>query len=152
MTYYKYYLKKLTSNELGYRKGTLKVGQHFYISKKAAPFFPPLSAAINNDFVILEFSVEYREHPAYVNLVYHNDKHNREDGTRDEYRIYLTREIAPDDFYFKPDDIIVIERTGDNTYNLKRYRKGNLEFEKLDEIIAEGKLNGQHALTNILSI
>ena len=117
---YRYYLKKLTTNELGYRRGKLAVGQHFYISKQATPFFPPLSAEINNDFVILEFSVEYQDHPVFVNLVYHNDKFNRTDGTRDEYRIYLKRDLAPDDFYFRPGDIIVMERTGDLSYNLSR--------------------------------
>ena len=107
---YKYYLKKLTSNELGYRKGKLTNGQMFYISKQAADFFPPLSKEVNNDSAMLEFNVEYKEDPIFLNLVYHNDKFNREDGTRDEYRIYLNREIAPDDFFFRPGDIIVIER------------------------------------------
>lgn len=96
---YKYYLKKLTSNELGYRKGKLTNGQMFYISKQAVEFFPPLRTEINNDTAVLEFNVEYKKEPIYLNIVYHNDKFNREDGTRDEYRIYLNREIAPDDFF-----------------------------------------------------
>ena len=46
---YRFYLKKLTTNELGYRKGKLVTGQMFFISKYAAGFFPPLSKEINNE-------------------------------------------------------------------------------------------------------
>jgi hypothetical protein len=146
----KYYLKKLTSNELGYRKGKLSNGQMFYVSKQAADFFPPLSPNINNDSVLLEINVEYKEHPVYLNLVYHNDKFNRENGTRDEYRIYLSREIAPDDFFFRPLDIIVFERRAEHKYFLQRSREGNKNYEKLNDIITESKMRGQHALTNKL--
>ena len=147
---YKYYLKKLTSNELGYRKGKLTNGQMFYISKQASDFFPPLSTEINNDTAVLEFNVEYKEVPVYLNLVYHNDKFNREDGTRDEYRIYLKREIAPDDFFFRPGDIIVLERKDEYKYVLEKFRKGNVNYDKLDSIITESKIRGQHALRNKL--
>ena len=147
----KYYLKKLTSNELGYRKGKLTNGQMFYISKQAADFFPPLSKEVNNDFAMLEFNVEYKEDPIYLNLVYHNDKFNREDGTRDEYRIYLNREIAPDDFFFRPDDIIVFKRKDEYKYVLEKFREGNLIYNKLHTIITESKMKGKHALTDQLN-
>lgn len=149
---YKYYLKKLTSNELGYRRGKLTNGQMFYISKQATSFFPPLGTEINNDSVVLEFRVEYRDFPVFVNLIYHNDKFNREDGTRDEYRIYLNREIAPDDFYFRPEDIILVERTGDNTYNLKRFRQRNPEYEKLASLIGRSSIRGNHALADYIPL
>lgn len=144
--YHKYYLKKLTSNELGYRKGKLSNGQMFYISKQAANFFPKLSTEINNDNAILEINVAYKNDPVFLNLVYHNDKFNREKGTRDEYRIYLNREIAPDDFFFRPDDIIIFERIGENKYILNKYRMGNIRYEKLNILINESKTRGQHAL------
>lgn len=147
---YKYYLKKLTSNELGYRKGKLTNGQMFYISKQATDFFPPLSTVINNDSVVLEFNVEYKVDPIYLNLVYHNDKFNREDGTRDEYRIYLNREIAPDDFFFRPGDIVVIERKDEYKYVLQRFRKGSQKYDKLEAVINESKMRGQHALKSKL--
>ncbi len=146
----RFYLKKLTANELGYRNEKLTNGQMFYISKQASEFFPPLSTKINNDTVELEFSVEYKEIPVYLNLVYHNDKFNREEGTRDEYRIYLNREIAPDDFFFRPNDIIVIERKDECKYQLEKFREGNNKYARLDTIISESKLRGQHALTDKL--
>ncbi len=147
---YKFYLKKLTSNELGYRKGKLTNGQMFYISKQAADFFPPLSTEINNDNAVLEFNVEYKEDPVYLNLVYHNDKFNRENGTRDEYRIYLNREIAPDDFFFRPGDIVVLERKDEHKYILEKFRLGNKAYNQLHEIISGNKMRGQHAMTNEL--
>jgi hypothetical protein len=147
---FRYYLKKLTSNELGYRKGRLSTGQMLYVSKQAADFFPPLSAEVNNDSVLLEFIVDYRDHPVFLNLVYHNDKYNRQDGTRDEYRIYLNRDIAPDDFFFRPDDIVLMERLGDRRYSLRRYRTGNAHFVALDSIIAESSMRGRHALVDNL--
>jgi hypothetical protein len=147
---FRYYLKKLTSNELGYRKGKLTNGQMFYISKQAAGFFPPLSAQINNDTVVIEFNVEYKDNPVYLNLVYHNDKFNRQDGTRDEYRIYLNREIAPDDFFFRPNDIIVIERKDEHKYVLEKFREANEKYHLLNDLINDSKVRGQHALTNFL--
>lgn len=146
----RYYLKKLTSNELGYRKGKLTNGQMFYISKQAIAFFPSLSKKVNNDTVVLEFSVEYKEKPIYLNLVYHNDKFNREGGTRDEYRIYLNREIAPDDFFFRPGDIILIERKDENRYILEKIRKGDNKYVNLETIIKASKIRGQHGLVNFL--
>jgi hypothetical protein len=145
---YKYYLKKLTSNELGYRNGKLTTGQMIYISKQAAEFFPSLSSEINNDTVDIVFKVDYKQEPIFLSLVYHNDKYNRVDGTRDEYRIYLNRDIAPDDFFFRPDDIIVIERIIENKYKLVRYRKENNEYDKLNEIIINSKVRGKHALAD----
>jgi hypothetical protein len=147
---HKYYLKKLTSNELGYRKGKLSNGQMYYISKQAADFFPKLSTEINNDTAILEINVEYKNDPVFLNLVYHNDKFNREKGTRDEYRIYLNREIAPDDFFFRPDDIIIFERKGENKYILQKYRKGSDLYNNLELLIIKNKMRGQHALLNNL--
>lgn len=120
----------------------------FYISKQAADFFPTLSTEINNSSVVLEINVEYRREPVYLNLVYHNDKFNKEDGTRDEYRIYLNREIAPDDFFFRPDDIIVIERLDEYKYYLKKFSEGNVEYNKMNEIVKSISTRGQHALVN----
>ncbi len=150
MSDFRYYLKKLTTNELGYRNGKLSTGQMFYISKQATCFFPPLSKTINNDFVILEFRVGYNEYPVFARLVYHNDKYNREEGTRDEYRIYLNRDLAPDDFWFRPDDIIVFDRIGEQTYILNRYRSTDSEYFRLHKIIEASNMRGLHALSDTL--
>jgi hypothetical protein len=149
---HRYYLKKLTTNELGYRKGRLTTGQMFYVSKQAIDFFPPLSAEVNNDSVLLEFVVDYRDHPVFLNLVYHNDKYNRQDGTRDEYRIYLSRDIAPDDFFFRPDDIVLMERLVEARYALRRFRSGHADYDVLELLIANAGMRGRHALVDQLPI
>ena len=146
----RFYIKKLTTNELGYRKGKLSTGQMFYISKQAAEFFPTLSPHVNNDYAILEISVEYRRDPVFVNLVWHNDKLNREKGTRNEYRIYLNQDIAPDIYFFRPGDIILFERIGENVYYLKKIREGDHAYGHLNTLISKNKIRGAHALLNEL--
>ena len=45
------YIKKLTTQELGYRKGRLMTGGYFYISKSAGgTFFKELDKYVLNDF------------------------------------------------------------------------------------------------------
>ncbi len=82
--------------------------------------------------------------------MYHNDKFSKLSGSRDEYRIYLNRDIAPDDFFFRPNDIIVIERKDENKYILEKFREGNKEYKRLGAIITESKMKGQHSLTENL--
>jgi hypothetical protein len=144
----KFYIKKLTANELGYRNGVLTTGQMFYISKQASVFFPSLSNIKNNDTVNLSFNVSYNPNPISIKLVYHNDKFNKEKGTRDEYRIYLNKEIAPHDLFFKPNDIIVFERMGESDYNMKKINIDDEDYVKYDELIFNCPTKGQHALLN----
>ena len=54
---YDVYIKKLTTQELGYRKGRLMTGGYFYISKSAiGTFFSELNKFRLNDFMRLEFN------------------------------------------------------------------------------------------------
>ena len=85
-------------------------------------------------------------------MVYHNDKYNRIDGTRDEFRIYLNRDVAPDDFFFRPNDIVIFEKISENYYSLRKIREGDFGFESLDELIKTSKLRGAHALLDDLII
>jgi hypothetical protein len=48
------YIKKLTPQELGYRKGRLMTGGYFYISKSAVGnFFKELDKYVLNDYLYL---------------------------------------------------------------------------------------------------
>ena len=143
---YRFYLKKLTTNELGYRKGKLVTGQMFFISKYAAGFFPPLSKEINNDCINLRIRMAETENLAYLNLVYHNDKHNVHGGTRDEYRIYLNNDIAPHPHFFQPEDIVTFERTETDLYYLSITKPRSENYKNLDSIITKSCLRGNHAL------
>jgi hypothetical protein len=150
MINYKYYLKKLTSNELGYRKNRLVTGQMLYLSKQAIDFFPHLEKRIHNDSTRIDINVEYQPNPVKVNLVFHNDKYSRNEGTRDEYRIYLNREIAPDDFFFRPNDIVIFERESINKYKLTLIKLGDSKYVHFDAIIKDNFVRGSHALVNSL--
>jgi hypothetical protein len=147
---FRYYLKKLTSNELGYRNNRLVTGQIFYLSKQAIEFFPPLSPQIHNDSIGIEITVEYRPSPVTVNLVFHNDKYSRSEGTRDEYRIYLNRDIAPDDFFFRPGDIIIFEKKSLSTYNLSLIKPSDSKYLYFEKLIKDNFVRGSHALVENL--
>lgn len=150
MNEFKYYLKKLTSNELGYRNNRLVTGQIFYISKQAVSFFPSLNPKVHNDSTNIEVKVEYRTSPIFVNLVFHNDKYSRSEGTRDEYRIYLNRDVAPDDFFFRPNDIIIFERNDNNKYTLTLIKPSDTKYLHFENLIKENFVRGSHALTESL--
>lgn len=150
MSDFKYYLKKLTSNELGYRNNRLVTGQIFYISKQAVSFFPPLNPKVHNDSTNIEVKVEYRTSPIYVNLVFHNDKYSRSEGTRDEYRIYLNRDVAPDDFFFRPNDIIIFERIANDKYILSLIKPSDTKYLHFETLIKENFVRGSHALVDNL--
>lgn len=145
---FKFYLKKITANELGYRNGKISNGMILYISKQAVDFFPPLSKVKINDCVVLEVYVEYRSQPIHLNLVYHNDKFSRSDGKKDEFRIYLNREISQDEFFFQLNDIVLFERLEMKKYRLRIFKEGYSDFDKLNELINRSSLRGQHALVH----
>jgi len=94
----KFYLKKLTPQELGYRKGKQTTGAYFYISKSVIDFFPTLGIEVLNDSVIINIQTKFRKEPVEATYVYHNDKFVKNMGTRSEYRIYLNRGVSPNDF------------------------------------------------------
>ena len=86
-----FYIKKLGSQELGSPKpdGSVSRGRYIYVTKAYENFFPHLSTTITNDNVLVPVIPPFSEEKIYTTLVYHNDKFNVEDGTRDEYRLYL---------------------------------------------------------------
>ena len=128
-----YYLKKLGSQELGYRKGKPGGGgRYIYVSKDCLEFFPPLSESVFNDSVFIPIIPPFSESKIYSKFVYHNDKKTKEGGTRDEYRLYLNKDVDPHGNYYKADDILVLEKYEEKSegdvlpiYVLHRIEKGN---------------------------
>ena len=108
-TQFNVYIKKLTTQELGYRKGRLMTGGYFYISKSAiGTFFKELDKYILNDYLRLDFNDPLEpENTIQASFVYHNDKYAIENGTRNEYRIYHNRDIATHELHFQPFEIVV---------------------------------------------
>jgi len=70
----KVYLKKLTENELGYRKHEKKAEEAFFISKEVKDYFPSLSEQILNDHTSLNLYFSAKKEPVPVRLTYHNSK------------------------------------------------------------------------------
>jgi hypothetical protein len=144
---YDIYIKKLTPQELGYRKGQLTTGGYFYISKAAVgTFFEKLSDTTHNDSLQLDFNDPFKEGEIInASYIYHNDLYALENGTRNEYRIYLNREIAKHELHFRPEDIIVFLKDG-NTFSIKHYKKSIELYETLDRIINDSRIRGYHAV------
>jgi hypothetical protein len=145
---YDVYIKKLTTQELGYRKGRLMTGGYFYISKSAVgSFFKELSKYVLNDFLRLDFNDPLEPgNIIQASYVYHNDQFAVENGTRNEYRIYHNRAIATHNLHFQPFEIIVFHKIDENQYRLEHFTRIDKEYTNLENIILESKIRGNHAL------
>jgi hypothetical protein len=148
---YDVYIKKLTTQELGYRKGRLMTGGYFYISKSAiGTFFEELDKYIHNDFRTLVFNDPLEpEKLITASYVYHNDKYALENGTRNEYRIYHNRSIASHDLHFQPFEIVVFIKEPNGKYRLEHFTRLNKEYKLLEETIENSKIRGHHALLSL---
>ncbi len=149
----KYYIKKLGFQELGSPKpdGSVSRGRYIYVSKQVQDFFPQLSKVITNDAVVIPIVPFFKNEKVYSWYVFHNDKHNQSNGTRDEFRIYLNKLIDPDKLY-QPEDIVVFERVVQNDselmplYFMYRFDNENENYQYLNSLITSSKMKGGHAL------
>ena len=147
------YVRKLYDQELGYRKGEpKKAGRYFFISKKVIPYFPPLSEWIRNDHVIVNVIPPNSDKIVLSKYVYHNDKIvDRKSNGRDEFRLYLNDDNDPGGDYFKPGDIVVLDkfRIKDETaYKIYHYpaSANGVDYKQLEKLIETSRIEGQHAL------
>ncbi len=155
-----YYIKQLQSQELGSPKpdGSVSRGRYMLISKSHNGFFPPLSETEKNDTVMLPLVAPNSNKKIYCSFVYHNDKYHGSTANqpRDEFRIYLNREIDSDRRFFQPKDIIVFEKILDIQedeqeqnyfYKLHLFRQSNDKYDFLQEIINKtSEQKGGHAV------
>lgn len=148
----KYYLKKLTANELGYRKGVAPSSLYaFFISSKAAEFFPKLSHEILNDYTYINVFIEHLSANTKLKLVYHNLGYHSVKSNKSEYHLYLNKEAAPSIDAYLPNDIVIFKKLSSNNYSIKLIRN---HYEKkiysfLNEIIDNSSIRGKHALVVI---
>lgn len=155
----KAYVKKLYSQELGYRRGEPGMaGRYFFVSKKYTGYFPPLSEIIKNDFAIIKVIPPDADKIVLTKFVYHNSKiSENKPGGRDEYRIYMNSDIDPNGDYYKESDIVVIYKNvaNENEILYKIYHFAALEMS--DQYIRLGELlqkysdgsGGSHALVPV---
>ena len=149
-----YYIKKLGKQELGVSSdGSIARGRYIYITKAYEDFFPFLSPVVKNDNVLIPVIPPFNEKKIYTTLVYHNDKHSTTDGSRDEFRLYLNRDLDPNRNYFKPDDIVLfqkedVEGSQISNYLLQKFSQEDAEYEKLNALIESSPIRGGHALVH----
>jgi hypothetical protein len=150
-----FYIKKLGSQELGSPKadGTISRGRYIYISKDYAGFFPHLSKLQINDTVVLPIIAPFSDAKIYSRFVYYNDKFNIAGGTRDEYRLYLNKELDKDRGYFQVNDIVVFERIDkiidgsvSPLYFIHIFNATNENYSSLNELVENSEIRGNHAL------
>ena len=157
----KYYLKKCGYQELGSvdTSGRPQRGRYLLTSmnEDILSFFPPLSTAQLNDSALLPIIPFYTEKKVYCNYVYHNDKYHGSTAVhpRNEYRIYLNRELEDDVLKFVTDDIIVMRQAeidGENGEKQLVYLLDLLqdhstsEYKQCAEIVENYPIHGGYGL------
>lgn len=155
----KYYLKKCGFQELGsVNNGKPQRGRYLLTSmnKDVLTMFPPLSETQLNDSAILPIIPLYSGKKVYCNYVYHNDKFHGSTAAhpRNEYRIYLNKELEEQKLLFTENDIIII-RSEDITedeetqtiYYLDHLKNdGTALYDKMNKIIEGYPINGGYGV------
>lgn len=152
-----YFIKKLGSQELG--SGTGARGRYIFISKKVTKMFPSLGTHSTNDFFQIQIYSEHSQNRGvFCCFVYHNDaitkeaKHLAENTNgRNEYRLYLNKDIDPNRSYFNSGDIVILKliNNSDYIYQLDVIRPSDPDYSKTDEILKNNKVNPQGTMAII---
>lgn len=155
----RYYLKKCGFQELGsVKNGKPQRGRYLLtsMSKEVLGMFPPLSEAQLNDSALLPVIPLYSGKKVYCNYVYHNDKFHGSTAVhpRNEYRIYLNKELEEQQLLFSENDIIIMraqeiieEDETQTIYYLDYLRNnGTALYDKLDKIIEDYPINGGYGI------
>lgn len=155
----KYYLKKCGFQELGsVKNGKPQRGRYLLtsMSKEVLAMFPPLSETQLNDSALLPIIPLYSGKKVYCNYVYHNDKFHGSTAAhpRNEYRIYLNKELEEQKLLFSENDIIIIratEITEDDEIQTIYYLdylkdSGTALYDKLNKVIEDYPINGGYGV------
>lgn len=155
----RYYLKKCGFQELGsVKNGKAQRGRYLLtsMSKEVLGMFPPLSEAQLNDSALLPIIPLYSGKKVYCTYVYHNDKFHGSTAAhpRNEYRIYLNKELEEQQLLFSENDIIIMraqeiteEDETQTVYYLDYLRNnGTALYDKLDKVIESYPINGGYGI------
>ena len=149
----KYLLKKCCHQELGSMKSSKRPsrGQYLLVSKseEALSLFPPLSTTRQNDFRLVPIYPLYVNDKVYCRFVYHNDKYHASTAKnpRNEYRLYLNREVQGGTLKFSEGGIIVVRMVDETDYESGLYldyagSHGKL-FKKYSKILQANRLGSR---------
>lgn len=132
----KYLLKRCGHQELGSMGSGLQPqrGQYLLIAMRdeVLSFFPPLSKTQMNDYRLVPFYPLYAKSKVYCRFVYHNDKFHGSTAIhpRNEYRLYLNREVQGGGLKFFEGGIVVLRMVDENDYS-----KGLLlDYASIDDV------------------
>ena len=153
----RYYLKRCGYQELGSIKdGKAQRGRYLLTSMQTLDFFPPLSTTQLNDKTILPIIPLFTGKKLYCSFVYHNDKYHGSTAKnkRNEYRLYLNRQLDNNEHPFETDDIVII-RNGEISENNETQQvffldlikdTGSILYNQLNTIINSSPIKGGYGV------
>ena len=153
----RYLIKKCGSQELGSvdASGRTQRGRYLLISMNpdVLSFFPPLSTTQLNDFIPVACKPLFgKERKVYCNFVYHNDRFHGSQALhpRNEYRLYLNKDLEGGSNLFKKDDIIVFRKEDADEINSCLYLEyiphGSELYDVLNHEIETSAFRGGYAV------
>ena len=156
---YNYYLKQCGHQELGSvgADGRSHRGRYLLISRQPSvlSFFPPLSLTQRNDFTLVTCIPLYLpDMPrVYCTFVYHNDRYHGSTATypRNEYRLYLSRELESGEHHIEESDIIIFRKRFEEDINSPLFvalvkTSDTTNYRRCNAIISQSPLRGNHAV------
>lgn len=134
-----FYVKKLYSNELGWRGGKPnKAGKFLFVSKKenVINFFPTHNSDEIDPSMSLGIIVHDMKRLINAEYIYHSNELSKHQGK--DRRIYLNEEIDPNGSYFQPGHYIVFFKYFDAVdkeikFILYRFTPADEEYIKLEK-------------------
>lgn len=148
----RYLFKRCGHQELGSMDADMRPKRGQYLLMKMTPevlsFFPPLSITQKNDYRLVPFFPLYSGTKVYCRFVYHNDKFHESTATqpRNEYRLYLNREVQGGELRFVEGGIVVFRLVDESDFNRGMFldyagpQDGEL-YKVYDERLRAGRLD-----------
>ncbi len=156
MQVFRYYLKKCGHQELGSvgEDGRPHRGRYLLTSMdpRVQSFFPHLSQTQRNDFVPLPCIPLSQGKQVYCNYVYHNDRFHGSEAAhpRNEFRLYLCKELEGNGIRFKTGDIIIFrkedEQNNESPLLMEHVPTSAPQYQELDKIIQTSDIRGNYAI------
>lgn len=149
----KYLLKRCGHQELGSMDSSMQPqrGQYLLMAMRneVLSFFPPLSKTQQNDYRLVPFFPLYTNSKVYCRFVYHNDKFHGSTAAhpRNEYRLYLNKELQGGKFKYFEGGIIVLRMVDESDFDKGLYldyaspQDGTL-YKEYNSILHANRLDG----------
>ena len=112
------YVRIVNANEIGIRKGgsSKRAGSFLMVSKKCLNFLPKHNPAIPDSTLNVQYISPNGQEMGLVDYVWHNKALHEEKSTRNEHRLYFSRELDPQN-YIEPGDIVVMKKVNEQHFN-----------------------------------